>query len=65
MQRQTPRRWVRRYNAEGVAALLDRPKPTRARLLRPEQSIAFDCRCRRGYDPRGGALQAVGDLVSG
>lgn len=42
MQRQTLRDWMRRYNAEGVAGLLDRPKPARPRLLSPDQLAEFD-----------------------
>jgi len=40
MDRQTPRDWVHRFNAEGVSGLQDRPRSGRPRLpaeeLRPE-----------------------------
>ena len=42
MQRQTLRDWVHRYNAEGVAGLLDRPRPARPGLLSAEQRAEFD-----------------------
>ena len=50
MQRQTLRDWVHRYNAEGLAGLLDRPKPTRARLLSPERLVEFDRIVETGPD---------------
>ena len=50
MQRQTLRDWVHRYNAEGVAGLLDRPNPMRARLLGPEQLAEFDRIVEAGPD---------------
>lgn len=50
MQRQTLRDWVHRYNAEGVAGLLDRPKPKRPGLLSPEQLAEFDRIVEAGPD---------------
>ena len=50
MQRQTLRDWVHRYNAEGVAGLLDRPRPVRAGLLNAEQRAAFDAIVEAGPD---------------
>ncbi len=50
MQRQTLRDWVHRYDAEGVAGLLDRPNPMRARLLGPEQPAEFDRIVEAGPD---------------
>ena len=50
MQRQTLRDWVHRYNAKGLAGLLDRPKPTRARLLSPERLVEFDRIVEAGPD---------------
>ena len=41
---------MHRYNAQGVARLLDRPKPTRARLLNPEQLAEFDRIVEAGPD---------------
>src|SRR6478735_8242471 len=37
MARQTLRDWVHRYNAEGVAGLVDRPRPGRPPQLSPAQ----------------------------
>lgn len=42
MQRQTLSDWIHRYNAEGVAGLVDRPRPGRASFLNPEQLAEFD-----------------------
>jgi len=52
MDRQTLRDWVRRYNAEGLAGLRDRParrgpKPR----LSPEQAAEVKAWVRRGPDP--------------
>ena len=46
MDRQTLRDWVHRYNAEGVAGLVNRTVPHRPRRLAPEQIAS----ARRGYD---------------
>ena len=37
MERQTLRDWVHRYNAEGIAGLVDRPRPGRPPRLSPAQ----------------------------
>jgi transposase len=50
MQRQTLRDWVHRYNADGIAGLLDRPRPRRASLLNAEQRTAFDAIVEAGPD---------------
>lgn len=50
MQRQTLRDWVHRYNAQGVAGLVDRPLPPRPGLLRPEHLIEFDRIVEAGPD---------------
>ena len=50
MQRQTLRDWVHRYNAEGVAGLLDRPRPVRPGLLSAEQRAEFDAIVEAGPD---------------
>ena len=50
MQRLTLRDWLHRYTAEGVAGMSDRPKPTRPRLLSPEQLAAFDRLVEAGPD---------------
>ena len=41
MDRQTLRDWVHRYNAEGIAGLVDRPRPGRPPRLSPEQVEAL------------------------
>lgn len=51
MQRQTLRAWVHRYNADGVAGLVDRPRPLRSGLLNVEQRAAFDALVEAGPDP--------------
>lgn len=50
MQRQTLRDWVHRYNADGVAGLLDRPRPARSGLLSAAQRAAFDRIVEAGPD---------------
>ena len=50
MQRQTLRDWVHRYNAEGVAGLVDRAPPARAGLLSADQLAAFDRIVEAGPD---------------
>lgn len=50
MQRQTLRDWVYRYNAAGIAGLLDRPRPVRSGLLNAEQHVAFDAIVEAGPD---------------
>ena len=42
MDRQTLRDWVHRYNTEGVAGLLDRPRSGRKPLLSEDQLAEFD-----------------------
>jgi transposase len=41
MDRQTLRDWVHRYNAEGIAGLIDRPRPGRPPRLSPAQVEAL------------------------
>ena len=41
MERQTLRDWVHRYNAEGIAGLVDRPRPGRPPRLSPGQVAAL------------------------
>jgi len=50
MQRQTLRDWVHRYNADGIAGLLDRPRPTRPGLLSAAQRAEFDAIVEAGPD---------------
>lgn len=51
MQRQTLRDWVHRYNADGIAGLLDRPRPVRPGLLNAEQRrAAFEVIVEAGPD---------------
>ena len=51
MDRQTLRDWVHRYNAEGLAGLLDRPLPGRQPRLSPEQMGALAEVVEKGPDP--------------
>ena len=41
MDRQTLRDWVHRYNAEGIAGLVDRPRPGRPPRLSAEEVAAL------------------------
>ena len=50
MQRQTLRDWVHRYNAHGVAGLLDKAPPARPGLLNADQLAAFDRIVEAGPD---------------
>jgi transposase len=50
MDRQTLRDWVHRYNAEGLAGLLDRRPPGRAPSLSPAQQAEVAEWVRRGPD---------------
>lgn len=50
MQRQTLRDWIHRYNADGVAGLLDRLRPARAGLLSAAQRTEFDRIVEAGPD---------------
>lgn len=59
MDRQTLRDWVHRYNAEGIAGLVDRPRPGRPPQLSPAQveDLVAVRRGRAGHrGGRGGAL---------
>jgi transposase len=51
MDRQTLRDWVRRYNAEGLAGLHDRPRSGRKPRLTPEQSAELATVVDQGPDP--------------
>jgi transposase len=51
MDRQTLRDWVRRYNAEGLAGLRDRPRSGRKPRLTPEQRAELASVVERGPDP--------------
>ena len=50
MQRQTPRDRVHRYDAQGVAGLVDRPASPRAGLLNAEHLAEFDRMVEAGPD---------------
>jgi transposase len=50
MDRQTLRDWVHRYNAEGVAGLVDRPRPGRPPRLTAEQVEALVAIVEAGPD---------------
>ena len=50
MQRQTLRDWVHRYNADGVAGLVDRVPPARPGLLSADQLLEFDRIVEAGPD---------------
>lgn len=62
MDRQTLRDWVYRYNADGVAGLLDRPPPVRPGLLSAAQRAEFDRIVEVGPDV---AVDGVGALAPG
>src|SRR3954464_4452980 len=51
MDRQTLRDWVRRYNAEGLAGLRDRPRSRRRPRLTPGQEAELAAAVGRGPDP--------------
>ena len=51
MDRQTLRDWVHRYNAEGLAGLVDRSAPGRLPSLSPEQMRALADIVAKGPDP--------------
>ncbi len=51
MDRQTLRDWVHRYNAEGLAGLVDRPLPGRTPMLSPEQMRELATIVETGPDP--------------
>lgn len=51
MDRQTLRDWVHRYNAEGLAGLVDRPLPGRTPMLGPEQMSELAAIVETGPDP--------------
>jgi transposase len=51
MDRQTLRDWVHRYNAEGLAGLVNRTVPPRPRRLAPAQLAALAAWVEAGPDP--------------
>ena len=51
MDRQTLRDWVHRYNAEGLAGLVNRTVPHRPRRLVPDQMAALAAWVEAGPDP--------------
>jgi len=51
MDRQSLRDWVRRYNAEGLEGLVDRPRSGRPSLLSAEQQAALAQIIAAGPDP--------------
>src|SRR5688500_11894184 len=51
MERQTLRDWVHRYNAEGLAGLVDRSAPGRRPSLSPEQMRGLADMVEKGPDP--------------
>ena len=51
MDRQSLRDWVHRYNAEGLAGLVDRSAPGRRPSLSPEQMRALADIVEKGPDP--------------
>src|SRR4051794_28032098 len=51
MDRQTLRDWVRRYNAEGLAGLRDRPRSGRRPRLTPGQEAELVTAVGQGPDP--------------
>ena len=58
MDRQTPRDWVVRFNAEGVEGLRDRPKSGRPTSLDEGQLAAFKALVLRGPDPERDGLSS-------
>jgi len=50
MERQTPRDWVRRFNTEGPAGLIDRKPPGAARRLTAEQEAELAALIEAGPD---------------
>ena len=51
MDRQTLRDWVHRYNAEGLAGLVNRSRPARPRQLSPGQMAELATWVEAGPDP--------------
>lgn len=51
MDRQTLRDWVHRYNAEGLAGLVNRTVPPRPRRLAPDQMAELAAWVEAGPDP--------------
>lgn len=51
MDRQTLRDWVHRYNAEGLAGLVNRGRPARPRQLSPDQMAELASWVEAGPDP--------------
>ena len=51
MDRQTLRDWVHRYNAEGLAGLVNRRSPGRPTLLSPDQKAELAALVEAGPDP--------------
>ena len=51
MERQTLRDWVHRYNAEGLAGLVNRGSPGRPPRLSAEQKTALAAQVEKGPDP--------------
>ena len=58
MDRQTLSDWVRRYNAQGVAGLRDRPKPGRPCGLGEGEQAALKALVLKGADPARDGLSA-------
>ena len=58
MDRQTLSDWVRRYNAQGVDGLRDRPKPGRPGGLDEGRQAALRAVIRKGPDPARDGLSA-------
>jgi transposase len=56
MDRQTLRDWVHRYNAEGLAGLVDRPLPGRTPMLGTEQMRELAMIVETGPDPETDAV---------
>jgi transposase len=52
MDRQTLRDWVHRYNAEGLAGLVNRRSPGRQARLTPEQQAELAAWVEAGPDPK-------------
>ena len=57
MDRQRLRDWVHRYNAEGLAGLVNRSRPARPRQLSPGQMAELASWVEAGPDPRDGVVR--------
>lgn len=57
------RQWIKRYNAEDIDGLSDRPRPGARSRLEPEQQAAFLARLHAGPPPESGLAAWRGEDV--